>query len=712
MSNRIRPQSYFFSGSPETIAAASAAHGATVDAESRLGAAQAQSRATQNAARSNAQANVLGGMMQAPTSAFQAYAPAAANMFGTLGGMYNTGMGTMGQMFDSYADAFSSYGNAIGNIAGNASQARANENAGRYAAYAGGLDSYAGMMGNLGSSALAAYGSSANAAMQAAAAKDTAAMKAMADMVAANQAAAAQYGVGRDQSLAGIANAYAGAGGSLGNARANLANASANLAGAGSGALANLGTGVAQAAADASSGTAQGQAALAAALANALSGLGVGEQNALAQNNAASSNALAGILNASANAQAGLGGSNAALASALGSNITNAASNSLNYTRDMAKLGLARELGLASTNVASQAAASIPGVMGDLGGGFSITGPDGEIASGSMPGMSYGSSGISASPIYLDPNANTPWYAAPQASDGGAMQRLDGLQSQSLDALGGLAGDVRTGALGGQSQLGSQFGQTASDIGSASAAARQQIANMATQMGGDMRDTSQSAMARIGQEGDQSRLGILATLADAAGVTAQQSAGLDSDAGSTFGGIDQTRNDVVSSGVLDSLNNNFRSSYDTLVNEYQAGRQDPRTLLSDVFNATQGLASPYLQAGQGAYDRWMGNFPEPLDPALGGSGFLDPVPYLAALQAGWSPFRSELGNAFYNQNANVLGMLQSGRGDYFNSLGGLTDQFGRTLNESSDALPNLRAGMSQARLPAGTYGGITYTPFT
>lgn len=706
---QITPRRYTYSGPPDAIAAAAASHQATVDAEARLGAAQAQSQAQQNAYRNTAEADIISSMASQPTGAFKAYAPSAANMFGTLGGMYNTGMGTMGQMFDSYADAFSSYGNAIGNIAGNAAQARANENAGRYAAYAGGLDSYAGMMGNLGSAALAAYGSTANAAMQAAAAKDTAAMKAMADMVAANQAGMAQYGVGRDQSLAGIANSYAGAGGALGNARANLTNASANLAGAGAGALANLGTGVAQAAADASSGSAQGQAALAAAIANALSGLGVGEQNALAQNNAASSNALAGILNASANAQAGLGDSNAALAAALGTNFTNAAANSLNYTRDMAKLGLARELGLAGTNVASQAAAGIPGLGGGFGGGMTITGPDGAIASGSLsPGSA---SGTSVAPIYLDPNANTPWYASQQTSDGGATQSLTALQNQSMGALGNLAGDVRSGALEGQSQLGSQFARTASDIGNASAAGRQQLAGLSDQLGGDMRATSQAAMNRIDQEGDQNRLGILATLADAGAVAAQQSAGLDADARTTLGGIDQTRADVASSGVLDSLNNNFRSSYDTLVNEYQSSRQDPRTLLADVYAGTQGLANPYLQAAQNAYGQWMGGFPEPLDPALGGSGFLDPVPYLAALQSGWNPFRGELTNAFYNQNANVLGMLQSGRQDYFSSLGGLTDQFGNTMSEARNAVPNLRKAVAGRSLPTGNFGSVTVRGF-
>jgi hypothetical protein len=659
-------------------------------------------------------AGVLQTQAQQPAQMFAPYASGAANMFGTLGGMYQTGMGTMGQMFNSYANAFGSYGNAIGNIAGNASQARANENAGRYAAYAGGLDSYTGMMGNLGSAALAGYGSAANAAMQMAAARDTAAMKAMSDMVAANQSASAQYGAGRDQSLAGIANAYANAGGSLGNARANMGNAAANLAGAGSGALANLGTGIAGAAANASSGTGQSQTALAAALANALSGVTAGEQSALTQNNAASANALAGILSSAAGSQAGLGNAAAALGGSLGGNITNAASNSLNYTRDMAKLDLARLLGIAGTNVASQGMANLPGqgtTLTPLGSGFTISGPGGLIASGSGPAAGQniaGAVGGGSAPIYMDPAANAPWYSGPQVSDGGAMTQLGALRDQSFGALGGIAGDVRGQAAGGQSQLASQFDRAGAGIASSSAAGRSQLDGLAGQMGSDIRNAFNASSNRINTEGDAGRVAILAALADGNNTISGQAAGLNDDAASAMSGINRSREDVVGSGVLDSLNRNFQSGFGTLADTYREGRQDPRTLLQDVLTSTQALANPYLSAGRDAFGTWMGGFPGPLDPALGGGGFLDPVPYLSALQAGWSPFRGELTNAFYNQNANVLGMLQSGRQDYFGSLGNLNNQYDGAIDWADSAA--LKPQIPPAPLPGGTFGPVTVQP--
>jgi hypothetical protein len=616
------------------------------------------------------------GMNQADnrTGLFQNYAAPAANMFGTLGGMYNTGMNNMGQMFGSYANAFGAYGNAIGNIAGNASQARANENAGRYAAYAGGLDSYAGMLGNLGSSALAGYGSAANAAMQSHAQRETAAMKAMSDMVAANQAAAAQYGVGRDAALASTANAFGTAGAGMGMARGNLANAAGNMAGAGSSALAGLGTGIADAAASSNAATAQSQAALSAAIANGLAGMQGSEMSALAQNSAAANNSLAGILNATSNAQAGLGSSTAGFGSSLGNNITNAANNSLGFTRDMAKLDLARTLGLASANVAGQG-------MGAIGGspGFTISGPEGVIASGTGGFGAIGGGGFSQPPAFLDPTRNTPWYSAPQVSDGGGMANLTALRQDGLGALGNLAAGVQGDGAAGRAQVGQQADAAMRGIMGAGVQGRDQLAAESTAGRGTIQDSAGAAMGRIGREGDASRAGILATLADGSRTIGDQSAGMDMDSRRTFAGLDASRRDITNSGVLDSLNQNFRGGYDALQSAYQQGRQDPRTLLNDVLLGTQQLMNPLLGYGRDAYDQWMGGFPEPIDPV--NNPMFDPVPYLSALQAGWSPFQDNLGRAMTQQNANILGMIQSGRQDYGTALGDLGSRFDDTRGD-------------------------------
>lgn len=694
----IRPQQYYFTGTPEAIRAGADSHAATTQAEAAVRGAQYQTQSN----LANARANVAQANVSAPVGLYGAYAAPAANMFGTLGNMYNTGIGTLGQMFDSYADAFSAYGGAIGNIAGNASQARANENAGRYAAYAGGLDAYSGMLGNLGSAALAGYGSAANAAMQSAAMRESAAFKAMSDMVGSNQAALSQYGAGRDASLANVANAYANAAGGTGMARANLAGAAANLGGAGSAALAGLGTGVADAAANAAAGTAQGQAALSAAIAQALGFTSSSQANALAQNNASANDALAGITNAASNANAGLGGATANLTSNLGSNFTDAAANTLAFTRDTGKLDLARLLGLTSSNVASQGLSGIGGIGGiGGGGGFTITGPEGVIAEATGGGFSSpGVGGSGAPPIFTDPNTNLPWYSQRQSDDGGAMAALAGLQAAGFGSLGNLGSAVGSDASAARGQSASQTAAAQQAILAAGDAGRSGLASESAAGRGTIQAALDAAMGRINAEGAEGRQAILANLAANNDVIRQQGAGLDADASTALTGIQGSQDAITGSGLLDSLNNNFRGGYDSLMSAYESGRQDPRQLLQDVYSGTQGLLSPLLGMGGNAYNNWSAGFPEPLDPALGGSGFLDPVPYLAALQAGWSPFRSELGNAFYNQNANVLGALQSGRMDYYraaDTLGGLYDSAAGDVANLVDAESDSFA--DQIRLP-------------
>lgn len=679
----FQPRQYSFSGTPQAIQAAVDSHSATMYAQAQNEASKNQ-RAAQEA---QAVANLGGQLVNQPANLFGAYAPAAANAYGTLGGMYNTGMQTLGQMFDSYSDAYSAYGNAIGNIAGNASQAAANENAGRYAAYASGLDSYSNALGTLGSAALAGYGTAANAAMQAHAARETAAMKAMADMVAANQAAASQYGVGRDTALAGLGAAYGNAAGGLGLARANLGGAAATLGGQGAMSLGGLSTGIADATANASAAASQGQAALSAALADAASGISSSEANALAGAAASANDATAGINSSTANALAGLGGSSAALGASLGGNMTDASANSLNYTRDMAKLDLARTLGLASANVASQNFGGGPG-------GFSISGPSGVIAEGSYPG--YGA-GTSVPPAYLDPNASTPWYASPQVSDGGSTAMLRGVQDQGFGQLSSISDALTYGMDSSLQDVRNRSADTSAGIASAGQRGLGFLADESTTAGNRIGSAYDDAVQRISYEGDSGRQSILDSLASSADIINAQGAGIDSDAMAAMSGIDASRLGVEQSGILDSLTQNFQSGFDALNSAYAAGRQDPRVLLQDALTGTSGILSPLLTAATDGYYNWGNNFPQPLDPRFGGSGFIDPVPYLAALQAGWDPYRSELGNAFYNQNTNVLGALQSGRLDYFDTADQLLDAY-RAPPVTELSLPSWNGSTAAARV--------------
>lgn len=185
-------------------------------------------------------------MANAMSGPLNAFAPSAANMFGTYADMMKGGAQTMGQMFGSYANAYGQYGNAIGNLYGNAANANANANADRYGAWASGLSGYNNMLGSLGASALGAYGSAANAAMQSQAMRESAYAKAMSDAIAANQAAVGTYGAGREAALASLGKSYSDTAGSVGQARGNTATAASNLGGAGATALSALGVGLGQ----------------------------------------------------------------------------------------------------------------------------------------------------------------------------------------------------------------------------------------------------------------------------------------------------------------------------------------------------------------------------------------------------------------------------------------------------------------------------------
>jgi len=657
-------------------------------------------------------------MGQNAVNLFGAYSQPSAQMFGTLGGIYGQGMGALGGMYNSYVNAFGNAASAVGNMFGNAQLSDANQNAGRYAAYAGGLDAHGRMMGNLGSSALAAYGNASTAAMQSHAARETAAMKAMADMVAANQAAAAQYGVGRDQALAGTAGAYGNAASQGAAGRAMLGNAAANLGGAGSSALANLASTTASAAGNASTGAAAGQAQLSAADAAALSAQAAAQQNALAQNASASQNAIAGLTGAGTNAAASLGSSAAQLGLGLGQSRTSAAGTNRHHTRGMAKLDVARQLGLANANVASQGLGNLNFGFQSGGGSpnFSIYGPDGQLASGwggFGGGQAMGGSGGGS--IFMDPNANQPFYSQRQEADGGGNAMLGGLQDRAFGELDSLAADARGATARGLNQSGAQAVGGAQDISAAGTAARQQMAANFNAGTANIATGLQNALGLIGSEGAAGRAGILGTLSDNGRVIAGQGAGLDQDMRQALGGIDASRAAIENSGVLGSLNDNYRSGMGTLDAAYQSGRQDPRTLLSDVLAGTQSLLSPLVSSGQNVYDQWMRGFPEPLPSQQGGSltwpMMGDLIPQLSAA---FDP----MGQALAAQSNNVMAMMMGGRGDhagaqgtlrgaYDNAAAGLAGMYGDTIGralqgESQPILSSMPInifGGSQARMP-------------
>lgn len=129
----------------------------------------------------------------------------------------------MGGAYAAYApaaaDAYGSYASGLNNAATQMS----NERTGMYSANALAEAARQAAVGSIGAGALGAYGSIGNSALAAWGQNQAAYNKAMSDMHGANQSAMSQYGQVRNQSLGGLANAYAGAGrgfqaaGALGN---------------------------------------------------------------------------------------------------------------------------------------------------------------------------------------------------------------------------------------------------------------------------------------------------------------------------------------------------------------------------------------------------------------------------------------------------------------------------------------------------------------
>lgn len=639
-------------------------------------------------------AAVYGGM-------FGQYGKNASDMYGHYTDMLKGGVGTMGQMFDSYSRAYRGYGDTIGNIAGNAANAYANDNANRYGSWASGQNAYQNTLGGLGAAALGAYGSAANAAMQSNAMRESAAMKMMSDSLAANQAAMASYGGQQAAAQAALAQAYANAGSGLAAGRGALSNSAATLGGAGANALANLAGSVSSAAANAATGQSQGQAALRAAVSNALSGLGVGQQNALAQNAASANTGIAGLGTAAANAQSGLGGANAALGVGLGNNMATVAGNSMNYTRDMAKLDLARLLGVGQLNVAGQLGSSLGGGFG--GGSISINGPQGQLASGSYGGASGISTG--QPPVYMQPTPS--WYSSPQYGDGGGMSALGGLKNTGYGSLANLAADSRNSTAAGLGQIAGNTAGTMQAILGSGAGSQSAVAAQGAAGGADIQNAYNAAMQQIQDQGQGGRAGVLAALQGGRDAIGSQASGLDADATRTFGGLNATGAGIADKSVLNALTGGYQASMNNMMDMYRTGRSDPLALLNHVFTGTQAIANPYLQAAGGAYDNYTGKFPTPLQQ----NRLFDPLPYLAALQSGWSPFMSGLDRAFTQQNANVLGTLTSGQTRYDSGLAGLGDNYNAARGDVDKQSALTQMIMQRGGLLPGGNGSASSTLF-
>lgn len=176
---------YRFNGDPVYGAMAAANHKADRAAQGQIGAANAQAAGMAGAARQQA----LGSLYEQPTNAYTAYA--GANAQGA--GAYQQGLGALAS---AQSGLYQNYNTALANLYGSQMANMGQTESARQIGLA-----------NLGSSALSAGGQAAGAAMGAWGQNQSSFAKAMSDAAAANQAATAQYGVGRDTSLAALGNA-------------------------------------------------------------------------------------------------------------------------------------------------------------------------------------------------------------------------------------------------------------------------------------------------------------------------------------------------------------------------------------------------------------------------------------------------------------------------------------------------------------------------
>jgi hypothetical protein len=629
---------------------------------------QHQSQAQVIAASEAARGQVGAAQAGAVGNAAAARPGGIAGAYGAYAGLLGQTGGNMAQMFDSYGRNSGAYFNAIANLGANAMNAGSAVNTGLFGAYAGGQQAYQNMLGNLGAAGLAGYGQAANSAMQSQAMNSTAFAKAMADAIAANQAAVSSYGAGRDQSLAALGGAMGAAGGNIANAFSQNAAAAGQMAGMGSSALANLGGTLGTAAGNTASGQAQAEAALRASAAQAAGQLGssTGASQAALQGNLGQ--AVANTQGAQAQGLSNLGASGNAALQGLAAPMANAAGNDLTFTRDMAKLGLARELGLAGTNAASAG-------MAGMGGGGSdpfsmmITGPDGTIASGSAPG--FGGFGFGGQSTFADPYQNVPWYAQRQESNQAGLQALSGLQSQIQGNTGALAGQMQGSGQQALGMLGNQAATGSADINRAFDRSSGQIGAESAAGGQAINAAGRAGMDEIRRQGDAAGSGILASLAQGGRQIDDSLAGVRDAAGRAFSGMDASQNAILSSGVLNQLAGGYQGGMQQLQNAFQQGQRDPREIFGQVRGDIQALSQPFLNRGAAGMGDFYNNFPD--GPAWGGvgGGSTDPMPYLNALNSAYDPFLQNLNTAYTGSFAGLMNMADRGGSGYGDALGAI-----------------------------------------
>lgn len=605
--------------------------------------AQQQRRAAEAQANAAARGQQFRGekaaLMQAPGQ----FAGANANMFDSFANASAGGFG-------AYSQGMGQLGTSLANLYGNSMAARGQAEMARQTG-----------LSNVGAAGLSAYGQMMGGALGAQSANASAYYKALADMGMANQQAVSQYGAGRDAALANTATSAASAGSQLGNAYSGLAG---NLAASRANAAGSLG---------------QSFGSTIAGLGDSSSRLGQATSQATGNLYGAIGGASGNVASSLGSAYGNLFGTAAGATSNYGLNSQQARSNLLasladadlggystaaDYNRDMAKLGLARELGLGQLTVGSQAAASMPSVAAGIGNavGGAMNAVGGAV--GSMSGGGGGGGGFTPSPVPpaasgTDFRSSDPrFYDDPQSLPDFDPQReysvesLEGLDRRVLDNIAARAAE------GGQG------------IGQIGAAALSGLADMADAGADRIAQGADPAYRQIDQMRGDTR-DMYSGLADAT------FAGIDRDAASGFGGIGQSADRTFSN--IESARDAIENSpiLQSLIDQDLASRNQLERGNANNLNAIMGTT------------------------AMGGAGINDIVgSSFRNMNRGMDGFNYGLDSSLYAGAADTRGVLSDLGRQYGSFSGGLSSNFSDAMSANQQLFADTIGDRREFKSPA------------
>jgi len=336
----------------------------------------------------------------------------------------------------------------------------------------------------------------------------------------------------------------------------------------------------------------------------ALAGLG----SSYANLGGALSGAYGNLYGAASTAAGNYGGQSAAArASALaslGRDDQNAYMADLNYARDMAKLGLAREIGTGQLSVASQGYGTLPAATGAIGGalgGLNLSSNGaggGTYASGSY-GMIPAPGGGYNVPPTTQYGGGREWYQNQQQAPGfnsripGVAQSMDNADQNAYAAIGGNA------AAGGQG------------IANAGAAS---YGGIGQAMGGVLGSTVQSDLMKNASAGRRQADRFFSdTNSNVANMTRQGYGGLQGMLGQGYGQLNAGMNQYY--GQLGSMNNNdmstafnqgamdLRNAYGKLQTGGDMGFGQTSGALANLWNQSMGKTNFYKTPVEQARDQ-------------------------------------------------------------------------------------------------------------